>query len=372
MGDTGPPEFLTPERFAAEFARNDDSPRGPLLIASCRSGVALARAVVDRYKEHLRRGGSSAIVPHLEAVDGQFSDTETYVRLEREVRGHDVFLFQSLYNPESGRGVDQNYMALMIAARAFRQWGAGRVTAVLPYLAYARQDKPSRHRREPTTAKLMADLSIRAGIGELVTWHFHSDKIPDFYDGVPVHALDPQPLFVEEYRRFQGRADVIVVAPDAGAARLVTYFGHALGLKRAFAVKHRPRPEVAEVTDVVGEFDGKRVAIVLDDMISSGGTIGSLVRALVRDKGIEEVHLGVSHNLCMDSARAVLLELHADYHVCEVVVTDSIPQTEAIRRLPFVSVRPLAERLGLAVNRIHYGRPVSEMLQKSPETAPGS
>ena len=358
--------FLTPQRLAREQTRIIESARGRLLIGSCRSGCYLAARVVQRYEELLAEAGDDAPVLYVENVDNRFSDGETCVRLDVDVSGHDIFLLQALYDPTSISSVDQNYMALHIAARAFREWGANHVTAVLPYLAYARQDKPTKFEQEPTTAKLMADLSVEAGIDRLVIWHPHSDPISGFYEKVPVVALEPLMFFTREFRRFQDREDVIAVAPDAGASKLVTYFSRALNLKSAIASKYRPRPEEAMVAEVIGDFEGKRVALVLDDMISSGGTVYALIKKLVEEKGIQEVYLGASHNLCMAPAAQRLEELHSHYHLKEVVVTNSIPQTDAFQSLPFVSVRCLSDTLTRVINRIHYNRPVSELCTPAP------
>jgi ribose-phosphate pyrophosphokinase len=123
----------------------------------------------------------------------------------------------------------------------------------------------------------------------------------------------------------------------------------------------RPRPEEAVTTEIIGDFSGKKVAIVLDDMISTGGTVYALIKKLGEEKGIEKVYLGASHNLCMKLARERLVELHEDYHLRELVVTNSIPQTEAFQALPFLSVKDLSETLAWVINRIHHDRSVSEL-----------
>lgn len=353
--------FTTPERFAAEQAERMESPRGPLLIASCHSGCYLAQRVLGQYQDLLSEAGSQGSVRHLDSVDFQFSDSETCVRLDMDVSGYDVFLFQALYAPFSGRSVDQNYMAFLTAARAFRECGANYVTGILPYLAYARQDKPTKFQREPTTAQLMAHFAIEAGISRLVTWHPHASQIHGFYGGLPVDALDPLPLFVDVFRRFAGQNDVIVVAPDAGASKLVTYFGRALDLPCAIASKYRPRREVAVITEIIGDFSGKRTAIVLDDMISSGGTVEATVEELLRRNGVNEIYLAVSHNLCRDVAIERMAWLHDERNLREVIVTNSIPQTPEFEALPFTSVRCLADTLARVVNRIHYNRSVTDL-----------
>ncbi len=364
-------DFLTPRAYAAQQARRTESPRGRLLIASCRSGSALARRVVERYEALLSEGDSQGSVPHLADIDFQFSDGETCVRLETDVNGYDVFLFQALYDPLSGRNVDHNYVAFLIAARAFCEWGANHVTGVLPYLAYARQDKPSKFKREPTTAELMADLSVQAGLGRLVVWDPHTAGIHGFYGSVPVDGLSPLALFADAFARFQGRDDVIVVAPDAGATKLIMHFSRALGLSSAIASKYRPRPEKAEVSEIMGDFEGKRVALILDDMINTGGTIEATAKKLVEEKGIGEIYVGVSHNLCTERALERLSSLRARYHLRELLVTDTVPQTDAFQSLPFLTLRSVSAPLSRAINRIHYNRSVDGMFARAVLTGEG-
>lgn len=358
---TRPEQTSSNRPFVTARAEDADSSRGRLLIVSCRSGNYLAGSVVERYQAGLAEAGKSKPLLHLENVDFRFSDSETCVRLEADVNGCDAFLFQALFNPAAGSNVDQNYAALFIAARALREWGANHVTAMVPYLAYARQDKSSRCRREPTVAKLMADLGIEAGIDRLVTWHPHTRRLHGFYGETPVNALDALPLFVREFRNFHGREDVVAVAPDAGAAKFVTHFGRTLGLACAIASKHRPRPEEANISEIIGNLADKRIAIVIDDMISSGGTIHALLTTLSQQTTIEEVYLGVSHNLCTRSALERLRELHAKHHLVKVVTTNSIPQSDEFRALPFLTVRDLSATLAWVVNHIHYNHSIGEV-----------
>lgn len=357
--------FFTPEQVCEEHVERVGTPRGRLLIAGCRSGSHLSRQVADTYEELLQVSGSDVEVPHLEDVDFRFGDEETGVRLEVPVSGHDVFLFQALQDPTVERDVDQNYMAFLIAVRAFKEHGASHVTGVLPYLAYARQDRPTRFRREPTTAKLMADVGIEAGIDRLITWHPHTRQIHGFYARIPLDAIESLMLFTEEFERFAGRGDVIAVAPDVGASKFVTYFGRALSLRSAVASKYRLRPEEAVISELIGNFEGRRIAIVLDDMVSSGATVHSVIQKLVEDKHIEEVYLGVSHNLCTERAYERLTELHEAYNLKQVVVTNSIPQTEKFTSLSFFTVRDLAEILARVINRVHYSRSVSELFMRT-------
>jgi ribose-phosphate pyrophosphokinase len=298
----------------------------------------------------------------LEGLDGQFSDSETFARLSKDVSGGDVYLFQALLDPLSRRSVDQNYMAFLIAVRALREWGANHVTGILPYLAYTRQDKPTPYEREPATANLMADLSISAGIDRLVTWHPHSPQIQGFYDSVPVVKLEALSLFIESFERFRDREDVIVVAPDAGASKFVTKIGRELNLNAAIASKYRPHPEEATIQEVIGDFSGKKIAIVLDDMISSGGTVQALIKELAAKKGIEEIYLGASHNLCLQSAHKRLVDLIENDGLKEIILTNTIPQTEPFLSMPGLSVRDISGVLSQVIWQIHHNQPVSEVL----------
>ncbi len=334
-----------------------ESARGRLLIASCRSGVPLASQVVQKYEEGT---GLSYDVLYLPALDDSFSDTETTVSLPVDVNGFDVYLFQALYDPTASRSVDQNYAAFLMTVRTLREWGASNVTGVLPYLAYARQDKPTTGKREPTTAKLMADFTTVAGAGRLVTFHPHLAQIRGFYGRIPVNILNSMPLWVDTFSRFEGRSDVVAVAPDAGASKFVTYFARALNLRTAIAAKFRPRPEEAIIAEVIGDLEDKHCAIIVDDMISSGGTIYQLARKLVEDHGIEEIYVGAAHNLCMPKARERMVELYQKGYLRQLITTDSIPQSKEFLDLDFVKVHSLADKFYRAIRNIHHNRSLEE------------
>jgi len=330
------------------------SPRGQLVVAGCTPATYLTRRVVAEL--NARQDVNHEAVPYLEGIDFRFSDSEIGVRLDMDVSGCDVFLFQTLYDPTSAHAVSEQYLALCIAARTFQEWGAHKITAMLPYLAYARQDKPTRFQREPTTARLMADLAITSGINRLVTWHPHYQQIHGFYSGVPVDVLEPLDFFVDMFRQYAGQDDVILVAPDVGTSKFVTHLGRALDLHVAIAAKYHPEHEQTEISQIIGDLAHKRTALIVDDMMSSGGTVYEVVRKLVEEFTIEKVLLGVSHNLCTDKAYDRLLDMRENYHLEALYVTNSIPQTQAFRELPFVKVHDLTGALVNTIKRIHYNR----------------
>jgi ribose-phosphate pyrophosphokinase len=349
MQDTGlqPPEV---PRAAASVP-------GRLVLASCRSGSGLARRVVEQLRQQIPTEPSHHELVYLENVDDRFSDSETRVRLGESVEEADLFLFQGLHNPASGRSIDENVMAFLIAARAAREWGASRITAVLPYLAYARQDKPTPSHREPATARLISDLTRIAGVDQVVTWHPHKAHLQALFSPIAVHTLDPWPLFVEIFRAYAGRPDVILVSPDAGAAKFVTKVGRQLGLHSAIASKYRPQPEEAAIQELIGDFSCKQTAIILDDMVSSGGTVYALARELA-GKGIQEIRLGVSHNLCLAAARQRLQELHSQANLVEFVATNSISQTGAFLNLSFFRVVDLSGIFAQVILQMHANQPL--------------
>lgn len=357
--------FISPEQYFQELSLRMESNQGRLLIASCQAGAYMADRVVNNYRRHLQEIESKADVLYVRDIDRQFRDTETMVRLDAHVGGYDVFVFQSLLNPANRFAVNDNYMAFLIAVRAFREHGANRITGVLPYLTYARQDKPTMFQREPTTAKLMADLARTSGVDRLIAWDPHTSQLHGFYGDTPVSMLSPVSTFCRHFAQFRNREDAIAVAPDAGATKLIMHFSRLMGIRSAVASKYRPEQEEAVITDIIGDFRKKRVALVLDDMISSGGTIYELVQKLVTEKGIEEVHLAASHNLCLPGTRERLEELHAEYCLKGVFVTNSIPQSEEFTCLPFFTEHCLSDILSRVVNRVHYNRSVSELFDSS-------
>ncbi|MBD3422210.1 MAG: ribose-phosphate diphosphokinase [Chitinivibrionales bacterium] len=335
--------------------------RGKLVLAGCRSAAGLAAEIYQCYLQRRERKDNMADVIFLDSIDTSFSDTESLVRLDEHVGGADVFLIQSLYNPANSSTVNDNYLPALVAARAFREHGARHITALFPYLAYARQDKPTRFMREPTTAALMADLSKTAGIDRIITWHPHSRQIQGFYGNTPVTMLDPLPYFVRPFSDMQDANDVIVVAPDAGAAKVSFSVSKQLQIACAVTSKHRPGPEEVENADIIGDFSGKSRAIIYDDIISSGRTIETVAAKLVREKGIEKLYLCISHCLYSTRALEVVHRLYEQYGLQRCYVTNSIAPREEFRFLPRFSIYSLSGVFASVIDRIHRELPVSEL-----------
>lgn len=353
--------FITPEKFASQQTKQMQPPRGKLLFVSCRSGTYLAKEIVNAYQKALTEQSSHEKVLFLKNVDYQFSDSETCARLEQHVGGYDAFIIQCLFDPTSNRSIDENLMAFNVAARALKEHGAKHITAILPYLAYSRQDKPTKFTREATTAKLFADLLTTAGIDRLVSWNVHAEQLHGFYGKIPVNLLSPLSLFEEEYAPFFARDDIIAVAPDVGASKMITHFGRNLNINSAIASKYRPKPEKVITSEIIGDFSEKRIAVVLDDIIGSAGSIYAVIKELREKKNVEEIYLGVSHYIGVNDATEKIIDLHENFNLKEVVITNSIPLGKDIFDLSFIKQRSLSDIFCRTINRIHYDQSVSQL-----------
>ncbi|HHT84611.1 MAG: ribose-phosphate diphosphokinase [Bacillota bacterium] len=278
---------------------------------------------------------------------GRFSNGEIRVIIDENVRGSDVFVVQPTSDP-----VNDNLMELLIIIDALRRASASRITAVVPFYGYARQDRKTRG-REPITAKLVANLLESAGADRVLAMDLHAGQIQGFFD-IPVDHLTAIPL-LSDYFKEQAIDDVVVVSPDAGGIARARDMAARLGAPVAFIDKRRPEPNVAEVMHIVGQVSGKNV-ILLDDMIDTGGSIVEAARAL-RQEGASSVRACATHPVFSGKAPANIPEAKLD----QLVVTNTIPIAESMKSVvEVISVAPL---FGDAIVRIHEGRSVSAMFR---------
>ncbi len=308
---------------------------GQLQLFSGNSNPPLAEAVAGKLEVELGR-----------ALVGTFANEETRIRIEQNVRGADVFVLQSLSIP-----VDHNIMELLLMIDALRRASARRITAVIPYYAYAKQEKKMAG-REPISAKLVANLLTTAGVNRILTIDLHAPAIEGFFD-IPVDHLRAAPILVSHFRGMN-RDDIVVVSPDAGGVGRANDFRQRLGAPLAIIAKQRPRPDVAEVLDMVGDVRGK-TAIIVDDMISTGGTLVEAADVLL-DRGASEVRACATHPVFADGASTALIHSR----LTELVVTDTVPLSanQLGSKIKVVSVAPL---LAESIKRIHENRSVSEL-----------
>jgi len=282
----------------------------------------------------------------------RFADGEFDVKIHESVRGHDVFLIQPTCQP-----VSDNLIQLFVTLDALRRASAARITAVIPYYGYQRKEKKTAP-RDPISAKLMANIIELAGASRVVAVDLHAEAIQGFFD-IPVDALTATKILARRVRERHGN-NVVVVSPDTGGALRARRLGRLLDAPIAIIDKRRPRDDAVEVVHVVGDVAGMH-AVIVDDLISTGGTLISASEAL-KGKGATGVDVVATHGLLTEGALERLREAPID----EICVTDTIPVSDPARvldnhpRLRVLSVAPL---IAEAIVRVHEGRSVSELFR---------
>ncbi|MCL4850693.1 MAG: ribose-phosphate pyrophosphokinase [Bryobacteraceae bacterium] len=276
-----------------------------------------------------------------------FSDGEIYLQIKENVRGADCFVIQSTCTP-----VDRNIMELLLMIDALKRASADRITAVLPYYGYARQDRKDKP-RVPISAKLVASLLERAGANRILSLDLHAAQIQGFFD-IPVDHLFATPVMIEYFRSGESE-DLTVVSPDAGGVERARAFAKRLNAPLAIIDKRREEPNVADVMHIVGDVVDRRCLIV-DDLIDTGGTLVKSVEALLA-AGAKTVSACATHAVL--SGRAV--ERIEQSRISEVVLTNSIPLGEAAARSGRIRVLSVAPLLGMAIQSIHEDASVSKL-----------
>ena len=312
---------------------------GRLQIFTGNSNIPLARSIAAHLNLNLGR-----------ALVGVFKNGETRVQLEENVRGSDVFVLQTLTTP-----VDHHLMELLMMIDALRRASAQRVTAVIPYYGYAKQEKKTTG-REPITAKLVANLIATAGAHRVLTMDLHAPAIEGFFD-IPVDHLYAAPVFVD-YFQHNPIENLIVVAPDTGGAERARAYAKRLNAGLALVDKRREKANVAEVMNVVGDVRGKNCLIV-DDMCDTGGTICKVAGAL-HGSGANEIYACFSHAVFSGGA----IENIARSHIKKVIVTNSIPlcdKGELLREQGRIEVLNVGKLLASAIKSIHDETSVSSL-----------
>jgi len=276
---------------------------------------------------------------------GRFADGEISVRIDENVRGNDVFIVQPT-NPPA-----ENIMELLLLIDAARRASAARITCVMPYYGYARQDRKDQP-RVPIGAKLMANMIMAAGVDRVLGIDFHQHQLQGFFD-VPVDHLYAMPVFTAHYRRKQLK-EPVVVAPDVGSAKMARGFAKRLNAALAIIDKRRPQPNVAEVVNVVGDVEGHD-CILVDDMIDTAGTVTEAARALSK-LGAQDIYICATHALLSGPARSRL----NDAPIRELAVTDTIAIPEE-RRPNQLCVLSVGELLSKAIRFTHAEQSVSSL-----------
>lgn len=281
-----------------------------------------------------------------EAKVSRFSDGEIHVKINESVRGADVFVIQPTCDP-----VNDNIMELLIMIDALKRASARRITAVIPYYGYARQDRKARA-RDPITSKLLANLITASGASRVITMDLHAGQIQGFFD-IPVDHLPGVPILAE-YFTSKNIEDAIVVSPDLGGVTRSRDMAERIGASIAIIDKRRPEPNVAEIMNIIGDVNGKTV-VMIDDIIDTAGTITQGAQALL-ERGAKEIYACCTHGVLSGPA----IERLQKSPIKEVIVTNTIPLPEhkAFDKIKVLSVAPL---LGEAIIRIHEDLSVSKL-----------
>ena len=277
---------------------------------------------------------------------GHFSDGGTSVHLSEAVRGRDVFIIQSTCSP-----VNENLMELLIMIDAARRASAGRITAVIPYFGYARQDRKARS-RDPITAKLVADIITSAGADRVLTMDLHAAQIQGFFD-IPVDHLLGGPILYKHFKKMVDD-DFMVVSPDVGSVSRARNVATKLNCPMAIVDKRRPKANQIEVMNVIGDVKGKRCLIV-DDMIDTAGTICQGAEALFNN-GAKEIYACCSHAVLSGPA----IERIKASHISKLVVLDTIPLPEE-KKIDKISVLSVAKLFATAIENIYLDKKMSEI-----------
>lgn len=297
---------------------------------------ALARAIAAELKTELT-----------DVRVDTFPDGETFVKINENIRGQNVFLIQPSCPP-----TNHNLMELFIMVDAARRASAQQITAVLPFFGYARQDRKDQP-RVPITAKLVANLMTAAGVDRVLTVDLHAAQIQGFFD-IPVDHLYAAPVLIRYLRDKGLNKNLVVVSPDVGGVKMARAYAEALGADLAIVAKHRVSATEVEATNVIGEVSGRDVLLV-DDMTETAGTLTAAARIL-KECGAGRIYAGVSHAVLNEMA----LDRLANSTIEELICTDSVPMAQGGSKVTTLTVAPL---LAAAIARIHNGESVTSLFK---------
>ncbi len=310
---------------------------GDMMVFTGNANPKLAESVARHLGIHLGR-----------ATVSRFSDGEVMVEILEHVRGKDVFILQSTCTP-----TNDNLMEIMVMVDALRRASAARITAAIPYLGYARQDRRPRSARVAITAKVVANMLTGVGVDRVLTMDLHSDQIQGFFD-IPVDNVYASPILLSDVWRHD-YPNLIVVSPDVGGVVRARALAKQLDADLAIIDKRRPRPNVAKVMNIIGEVSG-RTCLIMDDMVDTANTLCEAANAL-KEKGAERVLAYCTHGVLSGPAIERLEKSAID----ELVITDTIPLSEAARNCKRIRQLSIAELMAETLRRINADESVSSL-----------
>ena len=308
-------------------------------ILSCNSNVNLAESISKTLNTRL-----------VKAEVKKFSDMEVFVEVQENVRGEDMFVVQSTSYP-----ANDNLMELLVSLDALRRASARRITAVIPYYGYARQDRKSGP-RTPISAKLVANLITKAGADRILTMDLHAGQIQGFFD-IPTDNLFAAPVFVKDIEEKYKDKPVVIVSPDVGGVVRARAYARRINANLAIIDKRREKPGSSEVMNIIGDVSNHH-CIIVDDIIDSGGTICNAAEALI-DVGAISVDAYVTHGVLSGSAVSNI----SNSPLSSLVTTNSIKATEAVNMSSNIRQISIAPIIGEAIRRVHMEQSVSSLFE---------
>ncbi len=282
---------------------------------------------------------------------GRFSDGETTVEIQQNVRGREVFVVQSTCAP-----TNDNLMELLVMADALKRASAQRITAVIPYFGYARQDRRPRSTRVPISARVVANMLEAVGISRVLTMDLHADQIQGFFN-IPVDNIYASPVLLSDLQA-KNYQDLVVVSPDVGGVVRARALAKQLGCDLAIIDKRRPKANVSEVMHVIGEIDGRN-CVIMDDMIDTAGTLVKAAEVL-KERGAKSVYAYCTHAVFSGPAIERIKASHLD----EVVITNTIPLSEAAKSTPKIRQLSTAFLFAETIRRITDGESVTSLFSE--------
>jgi len=300
------------------------------------------RALADAVSDYLE-------LPLTDCTVKRFADKEIFVEIHENVRGEDVFILQSTSFP-----ANDNLMELLILTDALRRSSARRITAVIPYFGYARQDRKSAS-RTPISAKLVANLITEAGVNRVITLDLHAAQIQGFFD-IPTDNLYSAPVMTRDIQQNYGTEKTMIVSPDVGGVARARAIAQRIGADLAIVDKRRPRAGVSEVMNIIGDVSGHK-CILIDDIVDSGGTLVNAAEALLK-AGALEVSAYITHGVLSEGAA----ERVAASKLKELVITDSLMETDAVKNAKNIRRISIAPLMGEAIARTASEQSVSSLL----------
>ena len=308
-------------------------------ILSCNSNINLSESISKTLNTRL-----------VKAEVKRFSDMEVFVEVQENVRGEDMFIIQSTSYP-----ANDNLMELLVSLDALRRASARRITAVIPYYGYARQDRKSGP-RTPISAKLVANLITKAGADRILTMDLHAGQIQGFFD-IPTDNLFAAPVFVKDIEKKYKNKPVVIVSPDVGGVIRARAIARRINANLAIIDKRREKPGSSEVMNIIGDVS-KHHCIIVDDIIDSGGTICNAAQALI-DVGAISVDAYVTHGVLSGSAVSNI----TNSPLSSLVTTNSIKATEAVNMSSNIRQISIAPIIGEAIRRVHMEQSVSNLFE---------